>query len=113
MQKIIQKHLDTFGVSEKDLLNDLRGYYKPSFFYIYLKGSFNIDLDLLSIKDRGTFVHEYIHYVQNIATYWGLYSSIVRYQELMEFKSHLITSETVDIPVVVYYSEKLRKKMIG
>lgn len=28
----------------------------------------------------------------------------------MEFKSHLITSETVDIPVVVYYSEKLRKK---
>lgn len=31
----------------------------------------------------------------------------------MEFKSHLITSETVDIPVVVYYSEKLRKKMIG
>lgn len=111
MQKIIQKHLDAFGVSEKDLLNDLRGYYKPSFFYIYLKGSFNIDLDLLSIKDRGTFVHEYIHYVQNIATYWGLYSSIVRYQELMEFKSHLITSETVDIPVVVDYSENLRKKI--
>lgn len=64
MQKVIQEYLDVFGVSEKDLLNDLRGYYKPSFFYIYLKGSFDIDLDLLSNKDRGTFVHEYIHYVQ-------------------------------------------------
>ena len=109
MQKVIQEYLDVFGVSEKDLLNDLRGYYKPSFFYIYLKGSFDIDLDLLSNKDRGTFVHEYIHYVQNIATYWGLYSSIIRYKELREFKSHLNSSQTIEIPVIVDYSENLRK----
>lgn len=111
MQKAIQNYLDILGVSEKDLLNDLRGYYKPSFFYIYLKGSFNTDIDLLSIKDRGTFVHEYIHYIQNIATYWGLYTSIVRYQELTEFKSHLIASNDLEIPLIIDYTENLKRKI--
>lgn len=111
MQKVIQEYLDILGVSEMDLLNDLRGYYKPSFFYIYLKGSFNTDVDLLSIKDRGTFVHEYIHYIQNIATYWGLYTSIVRYQELTEFKSHLIASNNLEIPLIIDYSENLKRKI--
>lgn len=111
MQKVIQEYLDVLGVSEKDLLNDLRGYYKPSFFYIYLKGGFDTDVDRLSIKDRGTFIHEYIHYIQNIATYWGLYTSIVRYHELTEFKSHLIASNNLEIPIVIDYSENLKRKI--
>lgn len=111
MQKVILDYLEAHGIAEQELLNNLRGYYKPSFFYIFLEGSFNIDVGLLSPKDRGTLVHEYIHYIQNISTYWGLYSSIVRYHELMEFKSYLIATDNIEIPIKLEYSETLKVKI--
>lgn len=107
----IQEHLEELGITESELLNELRGYYKPSFFYIYLQGDFNINSALLSKKDRGTLVHEYTHYIQNIATYWGLYCSITRYQQLIEFKSYLNQNKEIEIPLRIDYSEALRKKM--
>jgi len=110
MQTKIQYYSNRLGISENELLYELRGYYKPSFFYIYLEGDFSDDVGNLSIKDRGTFVHEYIHYIQNIATYWGLYCSIVRYQELVELKSHLIASENIEIPLNIEYSDSLKNK---
>lgn len=111
MQARIQEHLEELGITEGELLNELRGYYKPSFFYIYLQGDFNTDSALLSVRDRGTLVHEYTHYIQNIATYWGLYCSIVRYQQLIEFKSYLNQAKEIKIPLSINYSEGLRKKL--
>lgn len=111
MQSRIQEYSNVLGMTKDELLNELRGYYKPSFFYIYLEGDFNINMESLSIKDRGTFVHEYIHYIQNISTYWGLYCSIVRYQELTEFNNHLIASEEINVPCMIERSERLRNKI--
>lgn len=51
----------------KELLEkELRGFYRTGCFHIYLAGSFEKDLSLLSQKDLGTFLHEYIHFLQNI-----------------------------------------------
>lgn len=97
---------------EKDVLNSLRGYYSTSFFHIYLNGNFSTNVGELSVSDRGTFMHEYIHYFQNIGTFWGLYCSIVRYKEMLEFKSHVEASSKIEIPVDFTYSEKL-SRMIG
>jgi hypothetical protein len=105
---IIQEYSKIVGINEKDLLNELRGFYKPSFFHIYLKGDYNEDFGALSKKDKGTFIHEYIHYIQNIATYWGLFCSITRYQELINFKSHIIHSEKLEIPLKMDYGAILK-----
>lgn len=111
MQTKMQEYSKALGVAEEELLNELRGYYKPSFFYMYLKGDYKTDIGQLSIKDQGTFIHEYIHYIQNIATFWGLYCSIVRYQELIEIKAHLIESDELTIPLAIQYSEDLKRKI--
>lgn len=108
---ITSEFLNLLEITESDLQFDLRGYYSTSFFHVYLEGEFDTDIKRLSIKDRGTFIHEYIHYFQNIGTYWGLYCSIIRYHEMLEFKAQIIDSDIIEIPLNLNYSEKLRAKI--
>jgi hypothetical protein len=49
---------------------------------IKLTNSFDGGLGRFSQKELGTFLHEYVHFWQNISTPWGLYMSIVQYQTL-------------------------------
>lgn len=85
----IQEKLLSLGVSEKEIVSNLRGAYNTSFFHIYTAGDFNTDLSLISQEDRGTFIHEYIHYWQNIGTLWGLSSSILRYEMMLKLKEEM------------------------
>lgn len=58
--------------------------YRPSFMEIKLPFSFQGDLNTLSEQDFGVMLHEYVHYLQNLSTPWGLYSSMEEYAELVE-----------------------------
>ncbi len=49
-----------------------RGEYMPAFFEMYLKIDGEIDLNKLSEKDFSLFFHEYIHFLQDITTTYGL-----------------------------------------
>ena len=69
----IQEKLLSLGVSEKEIVSNLRGAYNTSFFHIYTAGDFNTDLSLISQEDRGTFIHEYIHYWQKHRYFVGDY----------------------------------------
>ena len=44
----IQEKLLSLGVSEKEIVSNLRGAYNTSFFHIYTAGDFNTDLSLIS-----------------------------------------------------------------
>lgn len=92
---------------EEEILQELRGYYSTSFFHIYLQGNFDLDIENLSKQDLGTFVHEYIHYMQNISTLWGLQCSIVKYDELALFKQQVLNSTDITLPFQIKHSEKL------
>lgn len=50
---------------------------------IKLPFSFQGDFDSLSEHDFGVMLHEYVHYLQNLSTPWGLYSSMEEYAELV------------------------------
>lgn len=63
-----------------DELIERGSYYHTSFFQIFLQGRYNEDLSLLNTTDLGLFVHEYIHYIQNIGTTWGIYSALHEYK---------------------------------
>ena len=91
------------NTTENDFQANLRGYYRTSFFHIYLSGKFDLDTSNLSIEDRGTFLHEYIHYFQNIGNDWGLDCSIIRYQEMLEFKNQSLNTSTIEIPFKINY----------
>ena len=71
---------------QKDLESSLKGFYSNSFFHIYIDGGFDMDISRIAEdKDKGTVLHEYTHYIQNIGTLWGLYNSIFNYEYIWIF----------------------------
>ena len=84
----------------------IRGYYRSGAFEIGLQGSFNQNIAAMSIKDQGTFLHEYVHFMQNIATPWGIFAAIARNNDLAEFVHAIEQEDVVTIPYVVTPSEE-------
>lgn len=84
---------------EEEILNELRGSYKTSFYSIYLNGSYEEDISKMSQKDQGTLLHEYIHYLQNISTPFCMYMSMTRYSLMSQSLHNIITNDTIHIPV--------------
>lgn len=78
---------------------ELRGFYKPHFFSIFLNGEFDIEFQNLQKNDLGTFVHEYTHYLQNITTIFGLKNSIFYFHYLYQVKRHISESKELTVPI--------------
>ena len=62
---ISQKHI----ITER---NNSKGEYQPAFMQIRIHNSFDGNIDELDVPTLGTLVHEYIHFLQNVSTPWGL-----------------------------------------
>ncbi len=89
----------------------LRGFYSNSFFHIFIDGDFNpIISKIASKKSKGTALHEYTHYIQNIGTLWGLYCSIQQYETIIEFKKAVIAADVIKRPFTFPLPEELRRK---
>lgn len=63
------------------------GYYNPAFFHLNI--STNISFHEFSDKDYSVFVHEYIHFLQDVTTYYGLNNMFV-YSEYLRFATNKI-----------------------
>lgn len=96
----------------QEAINDcLRGFYSNSFFHIYINGEFNpIISSISSQKDKGTALHEYTHYLQNIGTLWGMYCSIQMYEIILEFKKAITATTVIKRPFLFPLPEGLVKK---
>lgn len=105
-QKISQEHC----IWEQ---SSSQGAYEPAFMQIHLYKSFDGNLDILDIPTLGVFVHEYIHFLQNLSTPWGLYDSMVRYNTMAETYNSITksTDDYITLPVKIKYSEKLNNKI--
>lgn len=67
------------------LFDDLCGYYMPSFFYIYTKDYIDFgDFEKNPPEVKGTFIHEYCHYLQDVSTTFGFINAIYVLQELIK-----------------------------
>ena len=94
----------------KDLLYD-NSCYNTSFFQIYLKADYNPDLSCMTKEDLGTFVHEYVHYLQNVSTPWGLYSSLIRYKAVAAIIQQLIDATEISLPFQPVYDQRLQHEI--
>lgn len=90
-----------------------RGSYTPGFFQMKLSFPFNInDLSSLSQEDLGTFVHEYIHFLQNTSTPFGLWQAMVYYQCISEFFSYIQQHLPISKPIEGYVpSESIKRRI--
>lgn len=106
----IHEKLSALGISENEIKCQLRGSYNTSFFHIYTAGDFNTDLCLINQEDRGTFIHEYIHYWQNIGTLWGLSSSILYYELMLKMKEEIAILEEVKLPYIMPLTDRMIRR---
>lgn len=68
-----------------ELFDDLLGYYLPSFLYIYTEECIDFqNFEDNPIETKGTFMHEYCHYLQDVSTTYGYNNFIYILQELMQ-----------------------------
>lgn len=104
------RFIDRLGVTEQEFLQETKGEYNTSFFHIYTKGDFDTDLSQISQTDRGTFIHEYIHYWQNIATLWGLSTSIFCYDCMQKLIEEFKTLDEITLPYSITYSESMKRR---
>lgn len=76
-----------------------RGFYKIGLFNMYIKGRLSFDLERLSTKDQGTFVHEYIHFLQNVTTVSGLRFSSFYVNFIIRLIRWLKEEESIVVPI--------------
>lgn len=99
------------GGANPDQLHQAYASYRPSFMEIKLPFSFQGDFDSLSEHDFGVMLHEYVHYLQNLSTPWGLYSSMEEYAELVEtYRTIQESGEGITIPMKPVLTEKLKRQ---
>lgn len=112
--KVVKQNLSKKFI---ELENELRGKYSTSFFHIYTTGDYNKDdISLLTKKDVGTFIHEYVHFWQNIGTLWGLGYSILFYNEIRSFVDEIKNKDEIKLPVNIClnkYRDERHKYEIG
>ena len=96
--------------NEQDVLKAIAGSYQPGFLQIKLTNSFDGGLGGFSQNELGTFLHEYVHFLQNISTPWGLYMSMVQYQTLAKtFAFIQESSQEIELPLQIREAELDRK----
>ena len=86
------------------LKSTILGCYIPSFFEMHINTNCNdLTITHLSPKDRIVLFHEYIHFMQDFCTYYGL-NSIYTYSEYLHSvvnRIYKLDSTEFDIPFVI------------
>lgn len=100
------------NTTEKEiLLSNLRGLYRTGGFHIHFDGRFYQDMSQMSIKDLGTFFHEYIHFLQNISTPFGICESNALYHAAIEVFNNAQNMSNIDLPIDIQYSKTLQEEL--
>lgn len=90
-----------------------KGSYTPGFFLMKVSFPFDTNkLSELSPEDLGTFAHEYVHFLQNTSTPYGLWQAMIFYQAIADFFSFVQKNKPSELPVKDYSPSDTMKKRI-
>lgn len=97
---------------EKELLEKaLRGYYRTGCFHMYLAGCFDPDLIKMSRADLGTFLHEYVHFLQNISTPYGIFEASTYNEAAVETFIDIEQKNEIELPYDAPQSKMLKGRL--
>lgn len=89
----------------------LRGYYRTGCFHIYLAGSFDNELAKMSQEDLGTFLHEYVHFLQNISTPYGIFEAVALNEAAVEAFIDIQPKAEIELPYDAPQCDMLQARM--
>ncbi|MBR3724508.1 MAG: hypothetical protein IKN11_03840 [Bacteroidales bacterium] len=97
---------------ENELLEKaLRGYYRTGCFHMYLAGCFDPDLIKMSRADLGTFLHEYVHFLQNISTPYGIFKASTYNEAAVETFIDIEPKDEIELPYDAPQSRMLKGRL--
>ena len=97
---------------ENELLEKaLRGYYRTGCFHMYLAGCFDPDLIKMSRADLGTFLHEYVHFLQNISTPYGIFEASTYNEAAVETFIDIEPKDEIELPYDAPQSRMLKGRL--
>lgn len=101
------------GITEEDILRFNSNTYQPGFMQIHLRFSYPGCFTVLTdIHEQGSFLHEYVHYLQNLTTPWGLYTSMLMYENMVNTFVYIQSvSESIKLPVKLNFEEMVQRRM--
>ena len=82
------------------ILSTTLGYYTPAFFHINI--SKNHSFEKFSNEDFSVFLHEYIHFIQDVTTIYGLNNMYVQ-SEYIRYATHKVyksNNRKFNIPII-------------
>lgn len=98
-------------MDQEKIEKELRGYYRTGCFHIYLRGGFDPDLSKMSREDLGTFLHEYVHFLQNISTPYGIFEAVALNEAAVEAFIDITPKDEIDLPYNAPQSKMLKGRM--
>ena len=99
-------------MNKEQIEKELRGYYRTGCFNIYLRGSFNPVLEKMEKEDLGTFLHEYVHFLQNISTPYGIFEANAHNLQAVETFMEVENLPEIEIPYHPNFSDELQKRIL-
>ena len=97
---------------ENELLEKaLRGYYRTGCFHMYLAGCFDPDLIKMSRADLGTYLHEYVHFLQNISTPYGIFKASTYNEAAVETFIDIEPKDEIELPYDAPQSRMLKGRL--
>lgn len=89
-----------------------RGAFTKGILYMNLSFPIKENLSEYNIHDLGTLIHEYIHYLQNISTPWGMYESMAIYSDILTIFAQINKDdEVIKVPLAVNRSPYSESRM--
>ena len=98
-------------LEKEQIENALRGFYRTGCFDIYLEGNFDQDLTRMSHEDLGTFLHEYVHFLQNISTPYGIFEAVTLNEAAVETFIDILPKKKIELPYDAPQSEELKSRL--
>jgi hypothetical protein len=108
----------------REQLNTTLGFYRPSFFKMHVNHTDDLsDLNTLADIPSAIYLHEYIHFLQDISTSYGFIniSTVVDYLKYVNETTQRATLRIFTVPVIarpspnneVFFNLKLKKEYVG
>ncbi len=82
-----------------------RGKYRTSFFHLIMSGDIGWPVTIQQSPDFGTFMHEYMHYIQDISTLHGIAWSEWYLNYLLICKEYIHINKNIQLPIKVPYEK--------
>lgn len=97
--------------SSEQIERELRGYYRTGCFHIYLNTCYYKKLEDMNSKDLGTFIHEYVHYIQNLSTPYGIFETETHYKTVIETFKEIDSKDNITIPYKSTFSDEIKNRL--